>query len=318
MRSNTFFIVCFVFLLIPATVRGSEACPYSKVETDAFRYNIDVGMLIPTDFAMEAACSDTEMETIVAAYETALDGAKVKPELGIVDMTTDTICVEPEQRRKLQHQEFTPGGVTFIYTGSGRCRYCYDDNDDYIRSLRGNNKIPKHQRHRRRTTANGDICGCQSVAFSDAVSTTSDSTDEYLTSNGIVISGNGDCTNIDFVRPVLVDTITASNDSTVEIHRLNGGSFVLDNGKESVGSVQPTTVASLTISDGSISNLEYCFEACPEAQATFDDETSDIEAELGVILDESLNAASVPCLDGVKVLSVVHITTVPIDQPSAC
>ena len=320
MLSNTFFIVCFAFLnLTPATVRGSESCPYSNVETDAFRFNIDVGMLIPTDFAMEEACSDAEMETIVAAYETALDGAKVKPELGIVDITTDTICLEAGQGRKLGKTLHAANVYLWVFRGGGACNFCAPDDYDYRRSLRSNNNnTSKDQRHHRRTTTNGDICGCQSVTFSDTVSTMTDSTDEYLTSNGIIISGSGDSTDIDFVQPVLVDSITASDDSTVDIHHLNGDSFTLDNGDESDGSIEPIPVASLTISDGSISNLEYCFEACPEAQATFDDETSDIEAELRAILDESLNAASVPCLDSVEVLSVVHITPVAIDQPSAC
>lgn len=27
---------------------------------------------------------------------------------------------------------FEPSGIAFVYRGNGRCRYCYEDDDDYL------------------------------------------------------------------------------------------------------------------------------------------------------------------------------------------
>ena len=290
----------------PVTAHDSETCPIA----DSFRFTTTISLAFPPGFEAEKMCTKQEIDTMSSVLQTAANGAEFDPKLHISDFSVSSTCNKAHDNRQL-------GSILYInpffFTQPGFCMFCMGGFDTNTRMLRAIDDAPGS---RRRTTADGELCGCHGVNFADAITPTTDCTNEYLLSNGISVLAE-DTTNtatMDFVRPILLQSITGSDDVVFSAEDTNGNKITLG-----INDMMPSVaVSSLTLMAGAINKVEYCYEACPEAKSLFDEETADIEAELNDLLDEALEAAAIPCLEGIDVHAEVKITAVPIDQPMEC
>ena len=291
----------------PVTAHDSETCPIA----DSFRFTTTISLAFPPGFEAEKMCTKQEIDTMSSVLQTAANGAEFDPKLHISDFSVSSTCNKAHDNRQLGL--FVSISHYFVVQ-EGRCMFCGNGGvDGNSRMLRANDLGTTVQR---RTTADGELCGCHGVNFADAITPTTDCTNEYLLSNGISVLAE-DTTNtatMDFVRPILLRSITDSDDVVFSAEDTNGNKITLG-----INDMMPSVaVSSLTLMAGAINKVEYCYEACPEAKSLFDEETADIEAELNDLLDEALEAAAIPCLEGIDVHAEVKITAVPIDQPMEC
>ena len=254
----------------------------------------------------------------MSALQIAMDGPQLDPKLHVFDFRAGYGC--DGAGRRLYELSILGFAHLLEHTrlDKNTCYFCVDDDRDVnsrARQLRSNDNtmVPSTPR---RTNVDDELCGCHNVNFVDAITPTTDCTNEYLLTNGIsVLADNAANTaNMDFVRPVSLGSITASDDTVLVVTHVNGETVTLGN----TDPIPSIAVSSLTILDGAIDKMEYCYEACPRAKALFDEEIPDIEAELNILLDTALEDAAVPCLEGIDVNATVTITTRPIDQPVEC
>ena len=75
----------------------------------------------------------------------------------------------------------------------------------------------------------------------------------------------------------------------------------------------------MTLSEGSMSSIEYCFDACEAAVDLFVSEIPDVEASISESLTSALNGATVGCLEGLGAIVNVELVPVPIgDVSNSC
>ena len=292
---------------VSTTVHDPETCPF----LDTFRFQMDVQWSFPPGFDPLVSCTNQELETISSTFQTAANGAQFDPQLHISDFAVSSTCDTAHDNRQLGL--FVSISHYFVVQ-EGRCMFCGNGGvDGNSRMLRANDLGTTVQR---RTTANGDLCGCHTVAFPNVVTPNTDSTNEFLLSNGmsILAEDTNDTITMDFVRPILLHGITASDDAVFSIRYVNGNTVTLNSNDP----IDALAANSVTVLNGAIDKMEYCYEACPEAKSRFEDETADIEAELNELLDVAFEAAAVPCLESIDVNAEVKLTSIPIDQPVEC
>ena len=309
-----YLVTLVVLLLLNANNVVAETCPHaSKVqEVDAFNFELHIGLVVPNDVEL-SSCTPEELNVISNTLASAMSELSLRDDLHIVDLEAGSVC--PEQHRRLQPPIFGNYIQFYVFRGGGRCRLClYDYNDR--RNLRGSVSSimvdPPAKKHRRNTET-GDLCGCQTLTFTRAITTEMDSTHEWLHSHGIDIRATADSIELDFVSPVILQEIALSQVYNLDVTLVDGSTANFDPNASASG------VKSVTLSEGSMSSMEYCFDACKEAEAVFSAEIPDLEESTSESLTAALEEATVGCLKGLETAVAVELVPVEISNVSnAC
>ena len=241
---------------------------------------------------------------------TGVSEISLSDDLHIVDLKAGSIC--PGHRRM---QLNAIDIYNIAVDGGGICRLCPpDDNDNDPRSLRGRVSsvmvVDAPAEKHRRNAETGDLCGCQTLTFPDAITTEMDSTDEWLHSHGIDIRVAADSIELDFVSPAMLGEVGLSEVYNLDVTLVDGSTANFDANTSTSG------VTSVTLSEGSMSSIEYCFDACETAAALFVSEIPDVEASISESLTAGLDGATVGCLEGLGAIVAVELVPVPIGDVS--
>ena len=306
-----FFLHLATFaVLFLANDAVAETCPHAA-EVDAFNFDLHMGLGLPHDPTVEVSCSPEELDVISNTLTSGMSEISLSDDLHIVEFEAGSIC--PGHRR-MQFKSIID--IINHAVGKAHCRYCLPDNHDN-RSLRGRVSSmmmagPPAEKHRRNAET-GDLCGCQTLSFPQAITTEMDSTNEWLHSNGIDIRATADSIELDFVSPAMLGEVGLSQVYNLNVTLVDGSTANFDPNASATG------VTSLSLSGGSMSSIEYCFDACEEAEALFSSEIPDVEASIGESLTSALNGATVGCLEGLGAIVNVELVPVPIgDVSNSC
>ena len=312
----------FAFLLAASvgTVRASQQCPHGTDSEDVFTFILGAGITTAEHVDLGAICTPDELESIAGLMEAALEETQIESDIGLTSLQPTTFCETDQSDRKL-FLKFPPNFPVFrffVVSGSNqfrfkaRCRGCFTDSllfdQGFRRKLRGDST---NETSRRRTNAEDELCGCHEVNFANAITPTTEGTNEYLTANGIriVTEDSTNTASVDFARVVLMDSITASDDVVFVVKYVNGDTVTLT----SSDPVPLMPITSLAVLDGSIDEIEYCYEACPEAQEVFEANIDSMDSQLAASMKNDLAGANIACLEGIEYEPVINIRTVSID-----
>ena len=309
-KMAVFFLHLATFaVLFLANDAAAETCPHAA-EVDAFNFKLHMGLVLPHDPTVEVSCTPKEMDFISSTLASAMSDISLHDNLHIVDLAAGSIC--PEHRRSLTG-EANLLTAQFLFTGGAVCRLCIDDSIDR-RSLRGRVSsvmmVDAPAEKHRRNAETGDLCGCQTLSFPEAITTEMDSTDEWLHSHGIDIRDTADSIELDFVSPAMLGEVGLSEVYNLDVTLVDGSTANFDANTSISG------VTSVTLSEGSMSSIEYCFDACEAAAGLFVSEIPDVEASISESLTAGLDGATVGCLEGLGAIVTVELVPVPIGDVS--
>ena len=299
-----------VILLVLLFVNGTaaETCPHAA-EVDAFNFELHIGLVAPHVASVEVSCTPEELDVISNTLSSGISEMSLSEDLHIVDLEAEPVC--PGHRR-LQFRNFN---YDYLFRGGATCLLCDNDGGDR-RSLRTSvfrkTSDPPVGKHRRNAET-GDLCGCQTLSFHQAITTEMDSTHEWLHSHGIDIRDSADSVELDFVSPVMLNEIGLSEVYNLDVTLVDGSTATFEPSQSTSG------VTSVTLSEGSLSSIDFCYGACEQAKALFSLEIPDVEASIGESLTEALDGATVGCLEGLEATVAIELVLVEIgDVSDAC